>query len=61
MSLKLRRFFAGTPRSIADVNDFLSQPNIVIHHIFVAAHDANDDAIYIFYEEQTEPQDNNNE
>lgn len=58
MSLKLRRFFVGTPRSIADINDFLNQPNIVIRHIFVAAHDANDDAIYIFYEEQTEPQDN---
>jgi len=58
MSLKLRRFFVGTPRSIADINDFLSQPNIAIRHIFVAAHDANDDAIYIFYEEQTEPQDN---
>ena len=58
MSLKLRRFFVGTPRSIADINDFLSQPNLVIRHIFVAAHDANDDAIYIFYEEQTEPQDN---
>jgi len=51
--MKVKRFFFGS-YSVTDIERFLDDPTIAIKKITIAPHDANDDALYIFYEEVNE-------